>query len=67
MAAHKKQVTRVLRDLERQGWRIQPKKKGTMLFPPDPAATPVTVHGTPSDNRAYNNFLADLRRSGYTD
>jgi hypothetical protein len=47
-----------------QGWRVARTRKGAMFYPPDPEREAVTVHGTPSDRRALNNFLARMRRSG---
>lgn len=47
-----------------QGWTAKSIKDGEMLFPPDKSKSPVTVHGTPSDRRAFANTLAEMRRQG---
>ncbi len=47
-----------------QGWRTEQKKKGLMFFPPDRMKQAVMWHGTPSDQRALKNFLAEMKRSG---
>lgn len=39
-----------------------------MAFPPRDGRTdtsPVTIHKTPSDRRAWHNLLGQLRRRGY--
>jgi predicted RNA binding protein YcfA (HicA-like mRNA interferase family) len=58
-----------LRDFEkaakRQGWRITRTKRGHAQFwPPDPDVPPATFSGTPGDQAAIRNFLAELRRRG---
>lgn len=55
----------LLKELERQGGRVKETKKGFMVYPPDPKASPVAIHKTPSDHRAWNNMRAELRRSGF--
>jgi hypothetical protein len=47
-----------------QGWRSKPTKKGELLIPPDPAKDAVALHGTPSDQRAFMNHLAEMKRQG---
>ncbi len=49
---------------QRQGWRVEPTKKGWLLIPPDKTKPAVTMHNTPSDHRAEKNLIATLRRSG---
>ncbi len=62
-----KEFRKVIRRAERQGWRIKATKKGSMLFPPDGTKEIVTIHGTPSDHRAFNNFMTRMNASGYRD
>lgn len=47
-----------------QGWRSKPTKKGEFLIPPDEGREVVAVHGTPSDRRAIQNHLAEMKRQG---
>lgn len=59
-----------LRDLEkaakRQGWPVDRTKQGHVRFwPPDGVTPPSIYSGTPGDQRAIRNFLADLRRKGF--
>ena len=65
--ADKKALKKLLKDLESQGFRIESRKKGLMVYPPNPQVAPVTIHQTPSDHRAWANQLARLRRAGYRD
>jgi hypothetical protein len=60
-----KDMKRVLKELERQGARIEPIKSGRMIYPPDKGKDPVAIHGTPSDRRAWANTLSALRRAGF--
>lgn len=57
-----KKVVKAARD---QGWTEKPVKKGLMLLPPDKTKPGVTVHKTPSDVRAIDNKIAEMRRSGF--
>jgi hypothetical protein len=62
-----KDFKKVIRRAERAGWTVKVKKKGFQLVPPDKNKEIVTIHGTPSDQRAFNNFLSQMRQSGYED
>ncbi|HYP23269.1 MAG TPA: hypothetical protein VEV43_06830 [Actinomycetota bacterium] len=56
---------KLLKEAERQGWTIEPGRKGqSKLVPPDPAKQIVFVHSTPSDHRALKNAVAEMRRQG---
>lgn len=60
-----KEIKRLVRDLEQQGWRVELRKGGHYVaYAPDGVGI-VTFSGTPSDHRAYRNTLAQLRRAGY--
>jgi hypothetical protein len=61
----RKDLKQVFASLEEQGWTIREAKKGWMAVPPDESKPIVTIHGTPSDKRAWNNMMAALRRSGF--
>jgi hypothetical protein len=60
-----KDFRKVIREAERQGWKIRPIKKGFFLAPPEKGKDMVLVHHTPSTQAAFNHFLADMRRSGF--
>ncbi len=55
---------KLVKEAERQGWTVEVIRKGLKLIPPDPTKKIVVVHGTPSDQRAIRNKIADLRREG---
>jgi hypothetical protein len=56
---------KIVREAERQGWAVEPATKGLKLVPPDRTKQIVYVHGTPSDQRAIKNKLAEMRRQGF--
>lgn len=62
-------INKDVRDLIRQvqgwaGWRVEETKKGWMVYPADKSQSPIAIHGTPSDHRAWKNILGRLRRAG---
>lgn len=60
-----KDIRKLLKSLEAQGWRVERTKKGHYVaYAPDGVGR-VTIPGTPSDHRSMKNTLADLRRHGY--
>lgn len=66
MAPAKKELKEIVKAAEEQGWRAKTTKKGhLMLFAPD-GINKVTASGTPSDHRALDNLLSNLRRYGFT-
>ena len=50
--------------VDEQGWTYRLGKKHPMLFPADKTQSPVVIAGSPSDHRAFKNFVAQVRRSG---
>jgi hypothetical protein len=60
-----KELRKVVRAAEAQGWRVEATKKGWMLYPPQTSQGAVAVHGTPSDVRALHNTIAEMRRRGF--
>ncbi len=50
---------------EAQGWRIEPKKNGWMLYPPDSSGRPVMIHRTPSDENWHKMAIRLMRASGF--
>jgi hypothetical protein len=65
MASARKELKEVLREAEKQGWKVAYSGKGhPMLYAPD-GKNIVTTGGTPSDHRALANLVARLRRHGF--
>jgi hypothetical protein len=58
-------LKKVIRRAEQQGWRVEKRKEYWHFFPPDKAIPPARIAGTPSSQRSWANFLADLKRKGY--
>lgn len=59
-----KDLRKLIRQAEKEGWRVETRKNKVMFFPADKSAEVITVHLTPSDWRAMRNFVALLRRAG---
>ena len=60
----KKDLHRIIEEIQRQGWRVRLGKKHFMAYPADPSQPPIGLPTTPSDRRALANIVADLRRRG---
>lgn len=64
---YRKSLKKLFKELEsEQGARIETRRKGWMIYPPDTSRSAVMVYKTPSDRRAWANMLSELRRSGFT-
>ena len=60
-----KEVKQLLAQIESwQGWRIEEKAKGWMVYPPDKTLSGVMIHGSPSDHRWLKNTMSELRKRG---
>lgn len=59
-----KDIKRLLGRLREQGWGIEQGTRHVVVVPRDKTKRKVTISGTPSDYRAYQNTIAELRRSG---
>jgi hypothetical protein len=60
-----KEYREIAVDLVRnQGWRYRYGKGHPTLYPADKTQVPLIVPTTPSDNRSFKNFVADVRRRG---
>lgn len=56
----------IAKELRRQGWELTPTRNGHWrCVPPDRGKPIVHVSGTPSDRRAIDKVLGDLKRSGF--
>lgn len=60
-----KEVEELIRQIRAlPGWRVESRKKGYLVFPPDTAFDPIPIHKTPSGRRWKANTVAKLRRAG---
>jgi hypothetical protein len=52
--------------MKNEGWNYKKPRGGgyPKLLPADPAQVPITVPKTPSSQRTYSNWLAEIRRKG---
>jgi hypothetical protein len=50
---------------EAQGFRVEKRKEYWLFFPPDGKTPPARIAGTPSSQKSWPNFLADMKRKGY--
>lgn len=60
-----KDLEALMKAAMRQGFTRKQIKSGWMIYPPDTAYQPITVHLTASDHRAIRNVKAALKRAGY--
>jgi hypothetical protein len=58
-------LRKVRKRAENQGWRVEKRKEYWLFFPPDKLVPPARIAGSPSSQRSWANFLADLKRKGY--
>jgi hypothetical protein len=47
-----------------QGWRVEVKASGWMIYGPDKSQSGVMVHRSPSDHRWLKNVTSELRKRG---
>lgn len=59
-----KELTRLIRQLEEQGWHVEATKSGWMAYSPD-GINKTSIHKTPSDHRAWKNLISNLRKGGF--
>jgi hypothetical protein len=60
-----KRIAELIREARNwAGWRVEDVKAGWALYPPDRSKSPVLVHRTPSDHRAWQNTISELRKRG---
>lgn len=63
--AREESNTKLLRLLQRCGWRLERRSRHWMAYPPDRNKPPVTIPGSISlGNRSWKNTKAQLIRSG---
>lgn len=59
----RKDVKKLVKEAEKQGWGVVNKTDGWQLLAPD-GENIVTVHKTPS-SRAIRHYVADMRKFGF--
>lgn len=64
MASQAKDLRKLLKKAEAQGFTVKEKKKGVLVLGPDGTFTQ-TIHFTNSDHRALANIVAQLRKGGF--
>lgn len=64
MSKTTKEINKLIREAQKQGWRVKDKKKGYMLLAPDGEHS-VMVHKTPSDHRWLDNTVTLMRQYGF--
>ncbi len=64
MGSSKEVKQLIERVLTWQGWRVEEKSMGWMIYPPDKSLSGVMVHKTPSDHRWLKNVTSELRKRG---
>lgn len=63
--SYRSDLRKVCKRAEQQGWRVEKRKEHWLFFPPDGVTPAARIAGTPSSQRSWANFLADLKRKGY--
>ena len=59
-------LRKIVKAAKEQGWEVGKTKKGHWEFvPPDATKQIVIGSGTPGDQRAIKNLLAELKRQGF--
>lgn len=59
-------LQKIIKAAKEQGWEVGKTQKGHWkLVPPDPTKRIVIGSGTPGDQRAIRNLLAELKRQGF--
>jgi hypothetical protein len=62
--ADKKEFERILREIEKQGFRVERGTKHMKIWPPNKAMPMITAPTSPGGGRGLANLKAQLRRSG---
>lgn len=61
-----KDFKKLLKEAERQGWRVEEGGKNYVLWPPDRTQSMVTVAKTASDVRALQNTIGRMKQRGFS-
>jgi len=60
-----KEVRDLVKEAERQGWRVEFSRGHYKLYAPNGDPRPITVASTPSDHRWLVNTVSKMRRHGF--
>lgn len=60
-----KDFKKLLKEAERQGWRVEEGGKNYLLWPPDKSQSMVTVAKTASDVKAIHNTIGRMKQRGF--
>lgn len=60
----KKDIQRLIDEVQAQGWRVEKRKKHYQCYSPDGRGI-VNVSATPSSSRTHANKVSELRRYGF--
>lgn len=59
-----KRILELVEKAEAAGWRVEMAANGWRVFPPDKTKSPLNIHFTISDVKAYMNTKCRFRRAG---
>jgi hypothetical protein len=62
--ALRKDIKKLVEKVREQGWRVEDRGSAWLCKSPD-GRTIVTIHKTPSDQRAIRNDVSRLRKGGF--
>lgn len=62
--SYQKDIKKLIKQAEAQGWRRKDKKSGWMLYSPD-GTTQVMIHKSASDARALGNIISLISDGGF--
>lgn len=65
MASASKDFKKVIREAEKQGWRVEMTRNGHWRFYAPDGVNIVHAAGTPSDYKSFDNTVARLRHFGF--
>lgn len=64
MSSASKELKKLRKEAEKQGWKVMETSDGLQFFAPD-GVNIVTMHLTASDHRAFRNNVGRLKRFGF--
>lgn len=59
-------LRKIIREAERQGWRVETTRGGHLSFYAPDGENIVTTGSTPSDRRSLDNHIARMRKYGFS-
>jgi hypothetical protein len=61
---HRKDLARLIRQAENQGWTVRATSKGHLMFQ-SPSGEAATTSSTASDHRSMKNHISRMKRLGF--